>query len=92
MLESVLRVTGTKESDWKIEHEAHEARYAAGVAQMKGGDRHGFIKQLYSRVFYPDGCGDYEVRHGLHNEILGLPKEDLDEFTKIAVDRAGVKH
>ncbi|KAJ6527893.1 putative isoflavone reductase family protein [Mycena vulgaris] len=88
MLASVLRVTGTKESDWKIEHEAHEARYAAGVAQFKGGDMQGFRKLLYTRVFYPDGCGNYEARHGLHNDILGLPKEDLDEFTKIAAKRA----
>ncbi|KAJ6605426.1 putative isoflavone reductase family protein [Mycena vulgaris] len=88
MFASVLRVTGTKESDWKIEHEAHEARYAAGVAQFKGGDRRGFGKLLYTRVFYPDGCGNYEARHGLHNDILGLPKEDLDEFTKIAAKRA----
>ncbi|KAJ7749852.1 putative isoflavone reductase family protein [Mycena maculata] len=88
MLESVLRVTGTKESDWKIEHEAHEVRFAAGVAQFKGGDRRGFVKLLYTRGFYPDGCGNYEARHGLHNEILRLPKEDLDEFTRIAVDRA----
>ncbi|KAJ6599802.1 putative isoflavone reductase family protein [Mycena vulgaris] len=88
MFASVLRVTGTKESDWKIEHEAHEARYAAGAAQMKGGDRLGFAKMLYARGFYPDGCGNYEARHGVHNEILGLPKEDLDEFTKSAVKRA----
>ncbi|KAJ7310053.1 putative isoflavone reductase family protein [Mycena albidolilacea] len=91
MLESVLRVTGTKESDWKIEHEAHEVRFAAGVAQFKGGDRRGFGKLLYTRAFYPDGCGNYEARNGLHNDILGLPKEDLDEFTRIAVDRAARK-
>ncbi|KAJ7739233.1 hypothetical protein DFH07DRAFT_840270, partial [Mycena maculata] len=88
MLESVLRVTGTKECDWKIEHEAHEVRFDAGVAQFNGGDRRGAVKLLYTRVFYPDGCGNYEARHGLHNNILRLPKEDLDEFTRIAVNRA----
>ncbi|KAJ7713884.1 hypothetical protein B0H14DRAFT_3119022 [Mycena olivaceomarginata] len=61
MLESVLRVTGTKENDWKIEHDTHE-----------GGDQRGFGKLLYTRAFYPDG-------------------EDLDEFTRIAVDRAARK-
>ncbi|KAJ7861739.1 hypothetical protein B0H14DRAFT_3863362 [Mycena olivaceomarginata] len=91
MLESVLRVTGTKESDWKIEHDAHEVRFAARVAQFKGGDLRGFQKLLYTRAFYPDGCGNYEARNGLHNDILGLPKEDLDEFTRIAVDRAARK-
>ena len=32
------------------------------------------MKLLYARVFFP-GDGDYESR--LHNEVLGLPKEDL---------------
>ncbi|KAJ7578500.1 putative isoflavone reductase family protein [Mycena floridula] len=88
IFESVLRVTGTKASDWKIEYEATEARFAAGLALLKGGDRRGFAMALYARVFYPDGSGNYEDRHGLHNDILGLPKEDLDEFTKVAIKRA----
>ncbi|KAJ7600387.1 hypothetical protein C8J56DRAFT_1038001 [Mycena floridula] len=85
MFDWVLRVTGTKEEGWKIGYEAAEARYAAGMAR---GDRNGFAKALYARVFYPDGCGNYEDRHGLHNDILGLPKEDLDAFTRTAVERA----
>ncbi|KAJ6599796.1 putative isoflavone reductase family protein [Mycena vulgaris] len=88
IFESVLRVTGTKKGDWRIEHEAHEARYAAGLAQMKGGDPRGLTKLLHARVFYPDGCGNYEARHGLQNGILGLPKENLDECTIIGVKRA----
>ncbi|KAJ7600368.1 isoflavone reductase [Mycena floridula] len=96
MFDSVLRVTGTKGEDWEIGYEAAEARYAAGMAAMKGGDekatkaghRNGFAKALYARVFYPDRCGNYEDRHGLHNDILGLPKEDLDVFTRTAVERA----
>ena len=87
MLDSVLRVTGEKETDWTIKHEDVKERYNAGVAQMKTGDRMGFVKLLYARVFYP-GDGDYESKKGLHNEALGLPKEDLDEATKRAVDFA----
>jgi hypothetical protein len=52
---------------------------------MKGGDRIGFAKMLYARAFYP-GDGDYESKKGLHNDALGLPKEDFDEATKMAVD------
>lgn len=88
MLDSVLRVTGAKQDDWKITHEPVKDRYKAGVAQLRGGDRMGFGKLLYARMFYPDQCGNYEDTRGLHNDLLGLPKEDLDEFTKIAVDRA----
>ncbi|KAJ7789025.1 putative isoflavone reductase family protein [Mycena olivaceomarginata] len=92
MLESVLRVTGTKESDWKIEHDAHEVRFAAGVAPIqRGGSTRVPEACSIPGGFYPDGCGNYEARNGLHNDILGLPKEDLDEFTRIAVDRAARK-
>jgi len=55
---------------------------------MKGqGDNHwtGFVQVLYSRVFYPDGSGNHEAKHGLHNDVLGLPKEDFDEATKLAI-------
>ena len=52
-----------------------------------GGDRTGFVKQMYTRVFFPDDSGDYEKRRGLSNELLGLPKEDIDEATKAAIER-----
>jgi hypothetical protein len=88
MFESVLRVTGASEKDWTIRHEDVKERYKAGVEQMKSGDRLGFAKLLYARLFYPNGDGDYESKKGLHNEELGLPKEDFDEATKQAVDLA----
>lgn len=49
------------------------------------GDRNGFVRLLYTRVFYPNGGGDYETSKGLQNEILGLPEEDLDEATREAI-------
>ncbi|KAI0016257.1 CipA protein [Xylariomycetidae sp. FL0641] len=90
MFASVLRVTGTKESDWTIRHEKSADRHADGKKALFSGDEtpNGFQKLLYSRVFYKDGSGNHEARHGLDNEVLGLPKEDLDEFTRKAVDMA----
>lgn len=85
MLDSVLRVSGDSEKDWTIKTEDVKERYKAGVEQMRGGDRMGFVKLLYTRVFYP-GDGNYEAKHGLHNDVLGLPKEDFDEATKRALD------
>ncbi len=41
---------------------------------------------MYARVFYPNGDGDFESSRGLANEVLGLPKEELDEATKGAVE------
>jgi len=88
MFESILRVTGDSASDWKIEKVPAKQVYEDGVAMMKGGNRAGFAKLLYSRSFYPDKFGLTEETRGLDNEKLGLPKEDLDEFTKIGVDLA----
>jgi hypothetical protein len=43
------------------------------------------MKMGYSRMFFTDGAGDYESSRGLHNEDLGLEQEDLDHYTKIAL-------
>jgi hypothetical protein len=89
IFESLLRVTGTTESDWKVSHESSQERYKSGTEEFHKSQSHlGFARQLYSRTFYPDGSGNYEAKHGLDNDILGLPKEDLDEFTKLAVKMA----
>lgn len=85
MLESVKRVTG---GEWTISYEPTKERFERGRAKVFSGDRSAFQTMLYARVFYPDGCGDYESKKGLHNELLGLPKEDLDQATKVAVDMA----
>ena len=88
MLESVLRVTETKLEDWQVTKESCTERYARDIEAMKKGERIGFAKMMYTRVFYPDGCGDYEKTRGTINELLGLPKEDIDEATKAAIQRS----
>lgn len=88
MFDSVLRVTGTSEKDWTIKHENSKERFQEGVAQFKQGNMEGFVKLLYTRVFYQDGSGDFQTSKGLSNELLGLPEEDLDERTKVAIDMA----
>ena len=85
MFESVLRVTGTKEGDWKITSENAKERFRKGEEEMKSGSMVGFAKLLYTRYFYPDQSGSYEDRGLLDNEVLGLPKEDLDEYTRKAI-------
>ena len=88
MLESALRVTGTKQDDWTITKEPAQERYASGIKEMQEGKRIGFAKMMYTRVFYDDGCGDVEHNKGTINSILGLPKEDIDEATKVAIERS----
>jgi len=88
ILASALRVTGTKESEWTITKELSQERYANGIKEMQAGQRVGFVKMMYTRVFYPDGCGDTEHGRGAINSLLGLPKEDLDEATERAIERS----
>lgn len=90
MLESILRVTDTKESDWSIAKEPAQERYAAGQKEMQAGNRAGFGKVMYTRVFFTDGVGDTEHSRGTINKVLGLEKEDahLDEYTKVALERS----
>lgn len=86
MFASVLRVTGTQESDWSVSHEDVKARYARGKKMYEEGTFVGFGILLYSRVFFPDDPGNFGDK--LDNEVLGLPKEDLDEATGRAVKMA----
>ncbi|CAO3666494.1 unnamed protein product [Umbelopsis ramanniana] len=88
MLDSILRVTNATEQDWKIEYRPVEEVYAEGMELFQKGDFRGMIGVLYGRNFFKDNAGNYELTKGLDNEKLGLPKEDLDEFTKIAVESA----
>jgi hypothetical protein len=84
---SVLRSTGTSESDWTLQYEPVEERYRRGNNMLAGGDRWGFSVALYARLFYPDGACDLQAK--LANDALGLPKEDLDEATKEALEMVG---
>ncbi|EFX04915.1 isoflavone reductase family protein [Grosmannia clavigera kw1407] len=84
MFESVKRVTGTKDADWTITHEASKKRYEEGLAQVKSGNMAGFGKLLYARGFFPEDPSNLSAK--AQNKLLGLPKEDLDEATKAGVD------
>ncbi|KAJ4396523.1 hypothetical protein N0V93_000743 [Gnomoniopsis smithogilvyi] len=81
LFDSVKRVTGTTDSDWKIEHVSSEKRYQQALEKMRNGDLTGFSAQMYTRIFFPTGEGDH-TKHSLANEALGLPEEDIDESTR----------
>lgn len=86
MLDSVNRVTGRTDEDWKIEREPAKDRYERGLKMMKSGERVGYAIAMYTRTFYSSGEGNTEKRYGLANKVLGLPEEDLDEATKGALE------
>ncbi|KAK1965152.1 NAD(P)-binding protein [Colletotrichum eremochloae] len=85
MFESIKRVTGTVDIDWDVKHENSEERWKAGHESLRSGDRSGFSRLMYTRIFFSSNDGDVENKHGLVNEALGLPKEDLDSTTGEAV-------
>ncbi|KAJ5787056.1 hypothetical protein N7457_002046 [Penicillium paradoxum] len=87
MLESAFRVTGTTENDWTITRESAKERYENGQKEMQEGDRIGFVKMLYTRIFFGDGAGNFKSK-GTLNGLLGLPTEDIDEATRTAVERS----
>ncbi|EJD46853.1 NAD(P)-binding protein [Auricularia subglabra TFB-10046 SS5] len=84
MFESVKRVSGTTDADWKVSYVKSQERFKeAHESVMKAGDALAFQRLFYSRVFFPTGEGDHTC-HGLANEILGLPQGGLDDATKEA--------
>lgn len=90
MFDSVLRVTGDNETDWTVTNEPSKERYERGVKLMTEGNFEGFAILLYTRVFYPDGASDFTKR--LNNDVLGLPKENIDDATKKAIEMARVSN
>ena len=87
MLQSALRVTATKESEWAVSKEPAQERFGSAMKAIQAGDFSAFPRTM-ARLFYPDGCGDFEHNKGTINSLLGLPQEDIDEATKAAVERS----
>lgn len=87
MLDSLNRVMGTTDADWAIDSEPTAQRYERGKSLL-GKSLEGFVTVLYTRVFFPNGGGNFEATKGTANEALGLPREDLDEATRRAVKMA----
>ena len=88
ILHSVLRVTQTGLDDWKVTKEPAKERYTGGIEAIQKGDRMGFARMMYTRVFFPDDSGNFEKTKGTINDLLGLPKENIDEATKAAIQRS----
>lgn len=85
MFASVLRVTGTKESEWSISYQPVKERFDEGKGEVEKGNMTGYGKMLYARVFYPDGAWNYGKKSGLDNEKLGMSEDNLDEATKFGI-------
>lgn len=85
---SVLRVTGTEDDQWSTSYVSSKQRYSRGLEQIKQGEKIGYAKMMYTRVFYQDGCGNFSEHKGTLNNLLELPEESLDDFTARAIQRS----
>lgn len=85
MFDSMKRVTGTTDRDWKISHVETGARYREAMEELKQGKPDGFYKSMYARVFFPSGDADFEP----NSDALGLLVEDLDESTASGIALRG---
>ncbi|KAK9437270.1 uncharacterized protein G6M90_00g031180 [Metarhizium brunneum] len=83
---SVKKATGTSDKDWTFTSKTSKDHYEEGAAKTQKGDLSGFGTQIFGRLSFPTGEGDYESRRGLHNKTLGLSIEDIDAYTGIVVE------
>ncbi|KAL2194439.1 hypothetical protein P885DRAFT_71219 [Corynascus similis CBS 632.67] len=84
MLDSLHRVLGTTDSDWDIAHESSDKRRKDGTEALQRNDVRGFAKLLFANIF--DVSNPVSNYVGEANLTLSLPKEDLDEATRRAID------
>lgn len=82
LLESIQRVESFPQSSWNIQYQDTEAKVAAGKERVKQGDMMGLADLIYGHVFKDGAGGNHEARVGISNQVLSLPKEDLDEEVK----------
>jgi hypothetical protein len=72
MFDSVLRVTGDKSEDWTINKEPARERYTSATKALQGGDRMAYVRMMYTRIFFDDGCGNFEARRGCFQRDSGF--------------------
>lgn len=80
-LDSLHRVLGTSDRDWKITNEPAADLYKRGLAELQDGALTGLVRAMYSRAFYPNGDGNFSHK-GLANDRFGLQDENMDKATR----------
>ena len=86
ILQSVLRATGDKESDWEITHSTTEERLKEDEALIAGGNPMGFIKGFYAQHLHEGFGGDYQSKALNDAAILGVKGGSLDAAVQSVVD------
>lgn len=90
ILRSIQRVTNTTDEDWEIKYENSADRIENGKAMGRSGYIMGLVQAYYSFIFSPAGQ-KLKTQDKLHNKLLGLPEEDLDEIVRACVEKGDSK-
>lgn len=83
LFQAILRVSGTKETDWTIERLSFRDVMRQGTEKLEKNDRSGMIDLFVGSLFTPDLGGDLSAK--AHNGMLGLRQEDLDRTVQAAL-------
>lgn len=81
VFDSVLRATGTKESDWAIESESPDEAADAAKEAIRQGNGIGNVDLLFATLSQEGYGGDYDAKV-IGNDFLGLEQEDFDKVVK----------
>ena len=86
LLDEVQKVTGTKDSDWKISTKPVDTSIAESNELLKSDWFAGTLGLLFGNVCKPGFGGDYESTKGLDNGKLGLAKDDFASSVRLVVE------
>lgn len=81
ILDSIHRVLGTTDADWKIRFESLEERLKKVDKLAETEKILAYGLEMHARRLAPGGYVDYESPFGTANKLLELTDEDLDEAT-----------
>ncbi|KAG7419587.1 hypothetical protein Forpe1208_v002158 [Fusarium oxysporum f. sp. rapae] len=90
ILRGIQRVTNTTNADWEIKYESSADRIENGKVMGRSGNIMGLVQAYYSFIFSQEGR-KLKTQDKLHNKLLGLPEEDLDEVVRACVEKGDSK-
>jgi hypothetical protein len=90
ILESAIRATGTKESDWDIKTQEPEVAIKASREAVAAGNPMAFVGEFYTAHMQEGRGGNYNEKAAKDAEVLRLKEESLDEVMEAVVKELGV--
>jgi uncharacterized protein YbjT (DUF2867 family) len=85
IFDSVVRATGTKESDWEVKTQEPEEAIEQSRKAVAAGNMMAFVGEFYTAHMQEGRGGNYEDKAVKDAATLGLEKEDLDKVVNRVV-------